>query len=212
MPRPDWNERYETGNLPWDTNIPDEHLVAIINSGIVTPCNTLEVGCGTGTNSLWLAEQGFTVHGIDVSTTAIEKANIKKEQQSLSCEFSVKDFLHDKELNKSFDFVFDRGCLHVFDTDDERSLFAQNVSKALNKDGIWVSLIGSTEGHPRDVGPPRRTATEIIKAIEPYLEIVELRSVFFQSNHPHSARAWICIARQRNIPAQPSTIRGTLKR
>jgi hypothetical protein len=52
MPGPDWNERYKTGNLPWDTNEPDDHIVKLIESGTILPGKALEVGCGTGTNSI----------------------------------------------------------------------------------------------------------------------------------------------------------------
>ncbi|MGC1872871.1 MAG: hypothetical protein WA700_18070, partial [Acidobacteriaceae bacterium] len=67
---------------------------------------------------------------------------------------------------------------------------------------LWLSLIGSTEGPPREVGPPRRSAVEVTLAIEPALEIMELRSAEF---HGHGAKAWLCLSRQRITPAQSST-------
>jgi hypothetical protein len=63
-------------------------------------------------------------------------------------------------------------------------------------------MIGSTEGSAREVGPPRRSAREVALAIEPVLEIVELRSAAF---HGHGAKAWFCLSRRRTIDAQPST-------
>lgn len=207
MPRPDWNERYKVNELPWDTNEPDENLVKLISSNAVSPCKGLEIGCGTGTNSLWLARQGFSMLGVDISQEAIDRANRKKENQSLLCDFARLDFLHDESLPQSFDFVFDRGCFHVFNQEKERILFARRVSRVLKMNGSWVSLIGSTEGSPRDAGPPRRTSVDVVKAIEPYLEIMELRSVFFQTNFPSVVKAWLCIAKQRTEAAQPSTRR-----
>jgi ubiquinone/menaquinone biosynthesis C-methylase UbiE len=207
MPNPDWNDRYKTKELPWDTNEPDDNLVNLIKNKTVSPCKALEIGCGTGTNSLWLARQGFSMLGVDISQEAVDRANRKKENQSLICDFAQMDFLHDESLSQSFDFVFDRGCFHVFDLEQERILFAKQVSRVLKKNGKWVSLIGSTEGSPRDAGPPRRTAIEVVVAVEPYLEITELRSVLFQTNSPSAVRAWLCIATQRNEAAQPSTRR-----
>lgn len=58
---------------------------------------------------------------------------------------------------------------------------------------MWLSLIGSTEGPPRDVGPPRRSAREVALAIEPALEIVELLSAKFRED----AKAWFCLSRKR---------------
>lgn len=203
-----WNEMYKTGFLPWDTGEPDGHLVEQIGSGAISSGGRiLEVGCGTGTNSLWLAGRGFSVLGVDIARAAVEQANQKKNGMSLSCDFAVMDFLHDGSLSRSFDLVFDRGCFHVFDKKRERDLFARQVSRVLKTSGTWLSLIGSTEGGPRDSGPPRRTAMDVVQAIEPYLEIVELRSVFFQSNLPFSAKAWLCVARHRKDPVQPSTRR-----
>ena len=77
MPHPDWNESYAAGDIPWDSGEPDNHLVEFIRSGAVAPGRALDVGCGTGTNALWLAGQGFKVLGIDVSSLAIEKACTK---------------------------------------------------------------------------------------------------------------------------------------
>ena len=48
MPRTDWNERYETDDLPWDTGVADEHPTKLFESGHVAPGKTLELGCGTG--------------------------------------------------------------------------------------------------------------------------------------------------------------------
>ena len=203
----EWNERYKTGDLPWDIQVADEHLVSLVRSKIVLPGNALEVGCGTGTNALWLAGHGFSVLGVDISPEAVEQARHKLDGQPLACDFAVLDFLNDNSLARSYDFVFDRGCFHGFERDEERSEFARQVSQVLKTGGIWASLIGSTEGKPRDTGPPRRTAMEVIQAIEPFLEILELRSVFFQTNHPYKAKAWLCIARLRTEPAQLSTRR-----
>jgi hypothetical protein len=98
--------------------------------------------------------------------------------------------------------VFDRGCFHVFDEPDERRRFVEQVADALGPGGLWLSLIGSSEGPPREIGPPRRSAREVVLAIEPALEIVELRSAEFRGNN---AKVWFCLSRQRTMPAQPST-------
>ena len=95
-----------------------------------------------------------------------------------------------------FQFVFDRGCFHVFDEPDERSRFASRVASILAPGGLWLSLIGSTEGPPREVGPPRRSAREVTLALEPALEIVELRGAEFRA---HGAQAWFCLSRRRTV-------------
>jgi hypothetical protein len=124
-----------------------------------------------------------------------------------SFRFSVQDFLAGEPPQGPFQLVFDRGCFHVFDEAEERARFAARVAGVLAPAGQWLSLIGSTEGPAREVGPPRRSAREVLAAIEPALELRELRAVAFRTQGPRAAEAWLCVARRRELPAQPSTRR-----
>jgi len=202
MPHPSWDESYASGQLPWDTGQPEPMLVEFVTAREVVPCPALEIGAGTGTNAIWMAEHGFDVLGVDVSPLAVERARAKIGNRRLRCRFAALDFLAATPPGGPYQFVFDRGCFHVFDEQSERERFAAQVATALSPGGLWLSLIGSTEGPGREVGPPRRSAREVTLAIEPSLEIVELRSAEFRG---HGAKAWICLSRQRTIPAQPST-------
>jgi SAM-dependent methyltransferase len=200
----DWNESYASGELPWDTGEPDQNLVELVRAGEIAPCRALDIGCGTGTNTLWLASQGFDVLGVDVAPLAIERARAKAAGAA-SCRFEVLDFLAHDASGAPFGFVYDRGCFHVFDEAEERARFAARVAAALAPDGEWLSVIGSTEGPPRDVGPPRRSARDVMAAIEPALEVVDFRSISLRGGDDAMVMAWRSLARRRDVPAQPST-------
>jgi SAM-dependent methyltransferase len=200
----DWNEHYASGYTPWDSDEPDPALVATVEAGTIPVGRTLEVGCGTGTNALWLAAHGFNALGVDVSPLAIDRARAKMGDTASACRFEVLDFLTDPPEG-AFDFVFDRGCFHVFDAPEVRARFAALVARVLTPGGLWLSLIGSTEGAPRDTGPPRRSARDIAGAVEPALEIVQLRSIDFDPHLEMPLAAWLCLSRVRVVPAQPST-------
>jgi len=203
MSKRDWNEHYASGQLPWDTGIPSEHLTALVNARGLTG-KALEVGCGTGTNSLWLAARGFEVLGLDVAPLAIGAAQAKlAEASEVSCRFEVRDFLSEELEDGPFDFAFDRGVFHTFDEHEDRARFAARIAALLVPGGLWLSVIGSTEGPPRDHGPPRRTARDVTSAIEPALEILELRASAFRSDF--APQAWICLSRRRTEPAQPAS-------
>jgi SAM-dependent methyltransferase len=204
MTERNWNEDYSKGELPWDTGVPDEQLVAAVTTGVITPGRTLEIGCGTGTNALWLAQRGFDVVAVDLAPLAIAAAR-KKAHGVARCEFAVLDFLAADPPRAPFDFVFDRGCFHVFDEHETRARFAARVAALLAPGGQWLSLMGSTEGAPRDTGPPRRSARDIANAIEPVLELVALHPFWFDAHIPAPAKAWAVRARRRDVPAQPST-------
>jgi SAM-dependent methyltransferase len=178
-------------------------LVEMVESHAVEPCRTMEVGCGTGTNAIYLAQHGFEVVGVDISPLAVEHARAKANGR---CRFEPVDFLNETPPGGPFHFVFDRGCFHTFDEDHERARFAEKVAANLVDAGLWLSLIGSTEGPPREAGPPRRTAREVMNAIEPFLEILQFRSNTFDvcGEQP---KAWLCLSRKRTIPPQPSSRR-----
>jgi len=204
MPHASWNDSYASGEaLPWDTGTPDPLLIELIASRVIAPGRALEIGCGTGTNAIFLAHQGFDVLGIDISEIAVEKARAKAQGR---CRFEAVDFLAAAPPGGPFQFVFDRGCFHVFDADGDRARFAQRVAARLVEHGLWLSLIGSTEGAPREEGPPRRSAREVMNAIEPSLEIVQLRSTAFTVCE-EPLKSWLCLSRKRTSPAQPSTRR-----
>ncbi len=208
MPRPPWNERYASGDLPWDTGEPDPLLIRFVEEDAGAPGRALEIGCGTGTNALWLAGRGFDVLGVDISPLAVEQARAKVAGAGAPrCRFEVHDILAGAPPGGPFDFVFDRGCFHVFDEADERARFAARVAAALAPGGRWLSLCGSTEGPPRDTGPPRRSARDLVDAIEPALEILALRSDVFTSRLD-PAKAWVCLAQRRAVAAQPSSRRN----
>lgn len=204
MTHPSWDESYASGQaLPWDTGTPDSLLVEMIESRAIAPGRALEIGCGTGTNAIYLVQHGFDVLGVDISEVAVDKARAKAQGR---CRFEVVDFLAAEPAGGPFEFVFDRGCFHVFDDEGDRARFAQRVGAHLVEQGLWLSLIGSTEGAPRDEGPPRRTAREVMNAIEPRLEIMQLRSAEF-AVYGERLKSWLCLSRKRAILAQPSTRR-----
>jgi 2-polyprenyl-3-methyl-5-hydroxy-6-metoxy-1,4-benzoquinol methylase len=110
----DWNDRYREGNLPWDTGRPSSELQSVLKKNAIWPCRALEIGCGTGTNSVWLAQQGFEVTGIDVAPLAVEQAEKRARAAGVKARFLAADVLQQlPDLNGPFDFFFDRGCYHA---------------------------------------------------------------------------------------------------
>lgn len=199
----DWEPSYVSGDLPWDTGRPSEHLGAAFDAKAIAPGRALEVGCGTGSNTIWLAERGFDVIGVDIAPTAIARSGERADEAGVRCRFEVLDFLEEEPPGGPFDLVFDRGTFHVFE-DADRARFAARVAALLADGGLWLSIIGSTEGPPRDFGPPRRSARDVVSAIEPSLELVSLQASKFEDSHDFDAAAWVCLARRRSVPAQPS--------
>ena len=65
MPAIDWDEHYKSGNPPWETGQPSAELRRVVAEERIQPGAAIDLGCGSGINSIWLAQQGFDVTGAD---------------------------------------------------------------------------------------------------------------------------------------------------
>ena len=105
---------YGEGYMPWVHSKPDFNLVEVVESWPVNACKTLEIGCGTGTDAIWLAKQGFNVTAIDAVDLPINLANEQARKEGVNCTFMVKDFFKDEIPGDPFQFIFDRGFFHSY--------------------------------------------------------------------------------------------------
>ncbi len=118
--------RYFTGKTPWDTNVTPPELVELIEHKHLPPGRALDLGCGTGTNALYLAAHGFEVIGVDYVPRAIEVARRKAQQQNARVEFRTADVLNPGAFAAPFDLILDIGCFHSL-APQARAQYADNL-------------------------------------------------------------------------------------
>jgi len=191
-------KHYEDDFMPWQHEEPDFNLIEVVDNWPIKPCKTLEPGCGTGTDSIWLAQQGFDTTASDVSPIAIEKGRVAALKQKAVVNFKIGDFVADSLIPEEYGFVFDRGFFHSFDTHNDRAEIAKRISTVLEKNGLWLSLIGNADGTKTKPGPPLRTAQEIVTAIEPYFKILSIHASRFGNDEAKPAKIWVCLMRKRD--------------
>ena len=56
------------------------------------PGRALELGCGTGTNTVWLAQHGFDCTGVDLSPRAIARARQRADEAGVQVNFLEADY------------------------------------------------------------------------------------------------------------------------
>lgn len=121
-PRQRFTQMYLEGRVPWDSGIsPPELLDAIRGPDALPPGRALDVGCGTGTNSLTLALLGWRVLGVDFAAPAIRQARAKAAEAQtllLAAEGSLT-FLHadvtqltSPPQGERMNLILDIGCLN----------------------------------------------------------------------------------------------------
>jgi len=176
-----WDQRYQIGDIPWDTGSPDTELIRVLDEYRIPPARACEFGCGTGTNSLYLAARGFDVLGVDLSPTAIAAAQqrLAPSPAAARCRFLVADLFHLPDLGPPFPFLFDRGCYHVTRLIDEPATLAV-YDRYLAPGGRLLVLAGSSND-PCKEGPPKVSEAEIRRAFAPPFRIQHLREFHFDT-------------------------------
>lgn len=197
----EWDERYKVGKdaLPWDTGMPAPELVEYFEKTDSKPTSALEIGCGTGTNAIWMAQHGCKVVATDLSPTAIDIANEKLKKDNADVKFEVADILKEEPVaDGSVDFVFDRGVYHVMPP-DMRHKFIDRVHNALSEGGFWLCLAGNAdEFRPEGVeGPPQLKASDLVDYAEKQFEVIRMErgSFVLPDGSPHLA--WKVVFRKR---------------
>ncbi len=120
-----WNERYRRGRK---TPLRDS---VVRFSAFASLGEALDMACGTGTNSIYLAEKGFKVTGVDISREAIKVARVSAKRKGLSnVVFKVLDLA-------KFSFKPERYSLIVCTYFLDRSLFSR-MKRSLKRGGLLI--------------------------------------------------------------------------
>jgi 2-polyprenyl-3-methyl-5-hydroxy-6-metoxy-1,4-benzoquinol methylase len=97
-------------SLPWHREDPPALLERAVTQR-TTRGRALDLGCGQGVHAVHLAQQGFSVVGVDFVPAALAAARTRAEEAGVDVELREGDVL-DYEAPATFDVVLDSGCLH----------------------------------------------------------------------------------------------------
>ncbi len=134
---------YRFGRPRWDTGQPRSELQELVAGG--RPGRALDLGCGTGTNAVYLAKHGWEVVGVDFVPRAIEAARGRALEAGETPRFVVGDVTHLRRLGVDgpFDLIVDVGCYHSV-PDALRCAYATEVA-AVARHGADFYLAGISD-------------------------------------------------------------------
>jgi SAM-dependent methyltransferase len=214
-----FQQAYRTDSAPWDIGHPQPEIEPLIRKGFIKG-SVLDIGCGTGSNTIFLAERGLDAWGVDNIPEAIDLAREKAEEarkryldsrlpdspdhamapalprdrfHSFRINFILGDVL---SLNvqfptRMFDTVLDIGLFHTLE-DRDRPTFLASVDSVLAPGGNYVMLCFS-EHEPGDYGPRRISRREILDTFHDWT-IREIRPAKFHHKLENGlAEAWLAI-------------------
>lgn len=197
----DWNQNYADGDAPWDSGMPSRELERVLAEREIAPGRALELGCGTGTNAIFLARRGFDVTAFDLSQIAIERAKQRAAEEGVSVHFLASDVADLPDLGPAFPFVFDRGVYHVL-RQEKLDLLLDVLRRVTAPGSLWLTLAGNAnDDRPPGQGPPVVSAEEICRELEPLFVLLQLREFRFDGVVVGGQRieplAWSVLLRRR---------------
>lgn len=99
-----WESRYSNAERMWSGKV--NRVLAEVTATL-EPGSALDLGCGEGGDAIWLAQQGWNVLGLDISTTAIQRATQAAREAGIPAEradFRAAD-ITELALDEQFDLV-----------------------------------------------------------------------------------------------------------
>ncbi len=129
---------YEKPGAIWTNKESPKELIDLVESGKIKPCKVIDVGCGEGFYSIYLASKGFDVTGIDISEKAINYAKENARKAGFDIKFIAMDLNDLSKLKEKFDFVLEWAILHCVPF-EKRKNYVENVSNLLNKGAKYLS-------------------------------------------------------------------------
>ena len=199
------------GKAIWTFEEPPKTLVELVENDVIRPSKTIDLGCGEGFYSIYLASNGFDVLGVDISARAINYATINARQKNTNVRFQKHDVLEENTLGENFELSFEWALLHHI-AFEYREKYVEKVSRMLIPKAKYVSASFDIDS-PNYIGSNNRirptpfgttlyhsTIDELVTLFSPFFNILEKRQIeMFGKGIKHLANLLIMEKRDKKV-------------
>jgi SAM-dependent methyltransferase len=172
---------YKLGMSHWDSSETPPEVQQAFQANDIPSGAALDLGCGTGTNVIFMARQGRQAIGIDFAPEAIKKARLKAQQAGVDggAQFRVADVTRMDEMAlPPAGFALDMGCFHGLSPDGQRR-YAEGLAKTMVHGGKY--LLYTLAPH-KEAGFSFGMQPETVRAVfDPWFDIVRIEHGEFWS-------------------------------
>ncbi len=175
-----WNLAY-LGRPPWDSGTVPPELRTLIEVEKLPPGRAVDLGCGTGTCTLYLAQHGFQVTGIDMASRAIARARRKLGRAGVEARLLVGDVTRLGEpggpsVPVPLDLALDQGCFHSL-PEERRAAYVHGLAGALRSGGTYLLFAFQPRGQGGPpVGPRGLTQDQVLEIVGPDFQLLEAQT------------------------------------
>jgi 2-polyprenyl-3-methyl-5-hydroxy-6-metoxy-1,4-benzoquinol methylase len=163
-----YQKAVKPADLLWHSEEPSAFLVSAMKER-KQPGTALDLGCGAGVFSVYLAKAGLNVTGIDFIPKALEMARVLAAENHVTVNWVQAD-LFQWQAPAQFDIILDSGCFHTI---SETSKFKERIISWLAPGGDFIlGHFGKRNFFDwRPVGPIRRSKNELERLFAPELSL-----------------------------------------
>jgi SAM-dependent methyltransferase len=168
----DWEERYRSGDTPWEKGAAHPALVRWLKTNPVSG-RVIVPGCGLGYDARVLARTGAEVVGVDVAPSAIAAAEAFPRHGKES--YILGDFFDPGVVQGEFDWVFEHTCFCAI-RPDRREDYARRVIELLKPGGrlLAIFFLDPEPDESDEGGPPFGCSLEELDTLfSPHFQLID---------------------------------------
>lgn len=155
------------GQVPWDRELPPPEVIAL--AAELPPGRALDLGCGYGRASIYLAQHGWMCDGVDFIPEAVAGARMRAATANVADRalFHTLPVTDLASLAPPYDLAVDVGCMHNLAR--RRSPRVRGGSGAARRRGRLVRPLRPRAEHQHGRSPERRGRSDDPRALHPGL-------------------------------------------
>ncbi len=186
--KPFWESNYKKNDTASTFGQASQEIVDL-SKKLTAGSRILDIGCGDGRHSLFLAKKGFEVTAIDISTAGIKKLSQLAERSGVSINAQVVDMRQFK-FTSSYDLIIAHGCLHLIPRNDWSELLVRIKEHTGNLGYNIIVVFTNKLPPPEDLRPFHVGLFNEGELYDFYRdwEIIESQSYILEDEHPGGIR------------------------
>lgn len=162
-----WDERYAASEQLWSGRV---NPVLEAEAADLPPGRALDAGCGEGGDAMWLAERGWNVTAIDVSTVAVNRATVEWKRRGIragAAMFKQRDLTEWSPPVRGFGLVSAQ-YLHVLP--EVRDVIYQRLADAVEPGGLLLMVLHDRADLATDIARPPEFSMVDADALRTYAD------------------------------------------
>lgn len=168
-----WQERYASGEIPWDLNAPSPHFMELLKAApeLLKPGKMAVPGSGKGHDAALFGQAGFDVTGFDYALGAVQEATTHYGQWARFEQQNIFELVNQPDCRAQFDYILEHTCFCAISPKD-RPQYVQMARHLLKPGGLLIGVFseqGRLEGPPYDTSP-----SDIQEAFKDGFEILSI--------------------------------------